>query len=128
MDVFVPSLTEVAMLAYLLLFLGLVALILSGCGEEKRAGADSASPAPALWLIEKCGHKGWLFGTVHMLPQGLVWETPAITKAIERADMLVLEAAGLENETRNAAIFEKLGRTTGLPDIDRKSTRLNSSH
>src|SRR3546814_1847182 len=52
-----------------------------------------------------------------MLPQGLVWETPAITKAIERADMLVLEAAGLENETRNAAIFEKLGRTTGLPDI-----------
>src|SRR3546814_1599946 len=75
-----------------------------------------------------------------MLPQGLVWETPAITKAIERVDMLVLEAAGPENETRNAAIFEKLGRTTGLPDIaervpparrpalDRKSTRLNSSH
>src|SRR3546814_5044667 len=105
------------MRAYLLLCLGLVALILSGCGEEKRAGADSASPSPALWLIEKGGHKGWLFGTVHMLPQGVVWETPALTKAIERADMLVLEAAGLENETRNAAIFE-----------DRKSTRLNSSH
>src|SRR3546814_19221514 len=52
-----------------------------------------------------------------MLPQGVVWETPALTKAIERADMLVLEAAGLENETRNAAIFEKLGRTPGLPDI-----------
>src|SRR3546814_9118285 len=31
--------------------------------------------------------------------------------------MRVREAAGLENETRNAAIFEKLGRTTGLPDI-----------
>src|SRR3546814_8173981 len=29
----------------------------------------------------------------------------------------LLEAAGLENETRNAAIFEKLGRTPGLPDI-----------
>src|SRR3546814_14855511 len=87
MDVFVPSLTEVAMRAYLLLCLGLVALILSGCGEEKRAGADSASPSPALWLIEKGGHKGWLFGTVHMLPQGLVWETPAITKAIERAEI-----------------------------------------
>src|SRR3546814_5017592 len=34
--------------------------------------------------------------------------------------MLVLEAAGLENETRNAAIFEKLGRTPGLTDIAKR--------
>src|SRR3546814_600637 len=38
-------------------------------------------------------------------------------KANGGGDMLVVGAGGVENETRNAAIFEKLGRTTGLPDI-----------
>ncbi|MBK5265256.1 MAG: TraB/GumN family protein [Alphaproteobacteria bacterium] len=98
----------------LLFWLGLAAF-LGGCRAEPQAGAGA--PSPALWTIEKDGHKAWLFGTVHMMPEGVAWETPAIAKAVAISDLLVLEAAGLENEKRTAAIFEQLGKSPDLPGI-----------
>ncbi|MCF8708344.1 TraB/GumN family protein [Rhizorhapis sp. SPR117] len=99
---------------YLLFWLGLAAF-LGACGTEPKDGTEA--PSPALWTIAKDGHKAWLFGTVHMLPEDVSWESPAITKAVAQSDLLVLEAAGLENEKRTAAIFEQLGRSPDLPGI-----------
>lgn len=101
----------------LIFWLGLAAILLGGCKEEPQAADGAAPPAPALWLIERNGRKAWLFGTVHLLPRGIEWENPVIAKAAAQSDLLVLEAAGLDNEKRTSAIFEQLGKSPGLPDI-----------
>ena len=53
--------------------------------------AVPAMAAPALWHVK--GPKGEvaLFGSIHLLPPGLRWRTPAIDKAMADADVFVFE-------------------------------------
>ena len=64
--------------------------------------------------------KGWLFGTIHVLPKGIAWETPAIRDAMAQADRLVLEAADLQDEQKTLALFENMGRSPGLPPLEKR--------
>ncbi|WP_158266514.1 TraB/GumN family protein [Allosphingosinicella deserti] len=48
-------------------------------------------PRPALWLLEDADTKIYILGTIHVLPPGFRWRSPAIDRVIERADELVLE-------------------------------------
>ena len=48
-------------------------------------------PRPALWLLEDADTKIYMLGTIHVLPPGFRWRSPAIDRVIERADELVLE-------------------------------------
>ncbi|MCA1662213.1 MAG: TraB/GumN family protein [Novosphingobium sp.] len=64
-----------------------LALALAACGDD----ADKAN-RPALWEVTGPGNAhGFVFGTVHALPDGLAWKTPAIDAAVARSDSLVLE-------------------------------------
>lgn len=96
----------------LFLWLGLAFLLLSACEAEPEKGA--LTPAPALWSIEKDGQKGWLFGTVHLLPEGTEWQSPAIAAAIDESGLLVLEATGLDNQRRTSQIFERMAKSPDL--------------
>lgn len=98
------------------LWLGLLILILAGC-EREPPQEEATTPSPALWSIEKNGYKGWLFGTVHLLPEGLDWESPVVADAIQESQFLVLEATGLDNERRTSRIFEELARSPHLPSL-----------
>jgi uncharacterized protein len=100
----------------LFFWLSLAAFFLAGC-ERKQQPVEDISPAPALWSIEKDGHKGWLFGTVHLLPDGQEWESPAVANAINGSELLVLEATGLDNERRTSRIFEGLAKSPDLPPL-----------
>lgn len=51
-------------------------------------------PRPALWLLEDPDTKIYMFGTVHMLPPGFKWRSPALDKAAADADELVVETTG----------------------------------
>ncbi|WP_443970830.1 TraB/GumN family protein [Sphingobium sp. CR28] len=72
---------------------------------------------PALWHMEKDGREAWLFGTIHAVPSDARWLTPAIKKAIDSSDWLWLEVTGLEDERASLTIFERLGRSAGLPPL-----------
>ncbi|MGF1454304.1 MAG: TraB/GumN family protein [Alphaproteobacteria bacterium] len=60
------------------------------------ARAEGVRPAlttpaqPAIWRVAKDGQQGWLFGTMHALPD-VTWKTATIEGAIREADVFVFE-------------------------------------
>jgi uncharacterized protein YbaP (TraB family) len=98
-------------------FLGLFALtLIAACGKAPEP--PPAQGGPALWQVQRGELKGWLFGTIHVLPSGVAWNTPAIRQAMEQADRLVLEAADLQDEQKTLSLFEKMGRSPDLPPLE----------
>lgn len=61
---------------------------------------------------------GWLFGTIHVLPDGVAWRTGPIGDAIGRADRLVLESAEIQDQAGTLAQFERMGRSAGLASLE----------
>lgn len=72
---------------------------------------------PALWRLSKGDRHAWLFGTIHAVPAGALWMSPAVEKAARESDWLVLEATGLAQERDGRGVFEKLGRSPALPSV-----------
>ena len=76
-----------------LLGLALILLFLAGCQTASLKSAGTRVNAwPALWLAEDDDSKVYLFGSIHVLPQGVRWYTPAIARAFENAEELVIES------------------------------------
>jgi uncharacterized protein YbaP (TraB family) len=46
---------------------------------------------PSLWHVKAEQGEVYLFGSVHVLPPGLEWRTPAIRSGLTRADVYVFE-------------------------------------
>lgn len=99
----------------------LAALALSAC---ERARPPDLPPAdPALWEIAFADGRpaGWLFGTIHALPEGAEWRTPAIDRAIVDADLLVVEVEDLEDSAKLAATFTRLSHSAEpLPPLSQR--------
>ena len=85
------------------------ALALSGCGH--RCGAR-----PPLWRVSDRDTTVWLLGTVHLLPPGVDWQTPTVTRAIAGSDALWLETppAAVADE---AAAFDRAAVGKHLPPV-----------
>lgn len=66
------------------------------------------------------GAKGWLFGTVHSLPDNYDWQTPAIRSAASEASELVLELGKDEDEAAIATVFTELSRSPGHPPLGQR--------
>jgi uncharacterized protein YbaP (TraB family) len=100
-----------------LLLAGLLSLW--GCGSPaSEARHDWPSPSPALWQITAPdGSQGWLFGTVHALPEDLSWRTGALDEALARSGVLVVEIADLDDGSAARAAFERYSHTAGLPPL-----------
>jgi uncharacterized protein YbaP (TraB family) len=54
-------------------------------------GAGAALAEPALWVVRSPTAKVVLFGSVHILPPGLVWEPPALKTALDEANEVWFE-------------------------------------
>jgi uncharacterized protein YbaP (TraB family) len=52
---------------------------------------SKAPPSPAMWKIGGPNGRVFLFGSIHILPQGFVWRTPQLEAAINSAQQLVFE-------------------------------------
>ncbi|MBB5985794.1 TraB/GumN family protein [Sphingobium lignivorans] len=101
----------------LLLCLALAALVVlawAGWQIGRQGGQAEVAARPALWHVTGHGREAYLFGTVHALQRGTTWLSPEIARATARSDRLILEVTGLEKERRSRAVFERLGRATGL--------------
>lgn len=92
----------------------LLALAVAACGGH----AYSPPAKPALWVVEDAGGQpwGWLFGTIHALPEGARWESPALARAIDEAGVLVVEVRDLDPE-RTGAIFARLASDEPVPPL-----------
>lgn len=103
------------MIARLLLGLAL-ALGLAACQAEP--ARQWPAPTPALWHVTGSnGEEGWLFGTVHALPEGVEWATPILTDRLGKAGVLLVEIAELNDTTGASAAFEDLAHTRRLPPL-----------
>ncbi len=95
---------------------------LAACGGAKDGDEKLPPPRPALWEVTLANGQsaGWLFGTIHDLPDGAEWRTPAIDKAIARADLLVVEVEDLADREKLAATFTRYAHTDGLPPLSER--------
>ncbi len=82
------------------------ALCLAGCERAR----DWPEPSPALWEVTgENGERGWLFGTVHALPDGVEWRTPAFEQAFAAADVVMVEIGNLGDSGGAGKAFDRLG-------------------
>jgi uncharacterized protein YbaP (TraB family) len=103
------------------LFAGLVAaLALAACSADEPA-QEWPAPSPALWHVTgPDGAEGWLFGTVHALPQGATWETPLVDQALDKAGVLVVEVADLGDGQAAQAAFAHRAHSPALPPLTQR--------
>jgi uncharacterized protein YbaP (TraB family) len=57
------------------------------------------SAAPALWVVADADTTIYLFGTIHVLPEGIDWFKGRVAQAFAASDSLVTEVAG-QNEAK----------------------------
>jgi uncharacterized protein YbaP (TraB family) len=92
-------------------------LLLAACGSSEPA-RDWPTPSPALWHVSgPDGAEGWLFGTVHALPEGATWTTPLLDVELAKADLLLVEIAQLGDTTGASEAFQGLAHSEGLPPL-----------
>ncbi len=92
------------------------ALTLAACTGEPEH--DWPEPSPALWeLSGRNGEKAWLFGTIHALPDGAEWRTPAFERAFAEADLIMVEIGDLGDSSAAARAFDRLAESEGLPAL-----------
>ncbi|MFL0670713.1 MAG: TraB/GumN family protein [Erythrobacter sp.] len=114
----------------LTLALSLVLGACSGAADSGTGSRNSGAPAnPLFYEIARDDGtaRGWLLGTIHALPDGTAWRTPAIDAAVAEADGLIVEVAGLDDGATSAQVFRELAVTPGLPRSPR-GCRPNTAH
>ena len=102
--------------------LALAALLaLAGCKGDPPA-EFAGPPSPALFEVSSPGGavEGWLFGTIHALPDGVAWRTEALTSAIDRADLLVVEVRDLADAEALHDAFADRAYASGQPPLAAK--------
>lgn len=99
-------------------------LLLAACQQEQQPVQKAADTYPAVWEItdEAGALEGWLFGTVHALPEDLDWKSDLFDGIEERADLLVVEVSGLDDRTQLETQFQKLA--TDAPSLAPLAQRL----
>jgi uncharacterized protein YbaP (TraB family) len=97
-------------------FVALAALVLLSCRSNQ---TEAAPPKvqPALWKISDADTTIYLFGTIHLLPKDLVWQSPRIVAAIQASDDLMLETVLDPDPAVTGAILVKLGMSPNLPPL-----------
>lgn len=93
------------------------ALPLAACAPRAEAPAASGAPRPAMWKLADEDTTIYLFGTIHLLPEGRTWRSPKMEEALSQSNELVLEVANLEDMVGAAQAMQKLGMSPGLPPI-----------
>jgi len=81
------------------------------------AAATAEAPRPALWKLSDADTDIYLFGTIHILPAGFEWRTPAIDAALAESDELVLETVLGDDPAKSAQAMMAKGMSPNNPPI-----------
>lgn len=91
-------------------------LCLAACSDPPKS--DWPEPSPALWEVTGTNEeKGWLFGTIHALPEGAEWRTPTIDAALGEAGLLVVEVSNLGDAPGASQAFTAFAAGRDLPPL-----------
>lgn len=90
------------------------AFSLAACATPQPSSDEAR---PALWKVSDADTTIYLFGTIHLLPKGLKWRTPALEQAIAQSETLYLETELGNDPGAAAQTMMKLGISPGLPPI-----------
>ncbi|MBO9590845.1 TraB/GumN family protein [Devosia sp.] len=72
--------------------------------------AGSANAAPAIWKVSDADSSVWLFGSIHMLPDGMEWRTEIFDNLLDEADRIYFETdLGAAAQTRILALTMERG-------------------
>ncbi len=103
-------------------------LALASCSEgelfDKEELAVDLDINPLLYEISNADGEveGWMLGTIHALPGGVEWRTPAIDTVMAEADTLIVEVGELNDDAAIAETFRALATT---PDMGSLSLRVS---
>ena len=94
-------------------------LLTAACGGDPADPPVVETGQPAIWEIAASDGEveGWLFGTIHALPDGTRWQSAPVRSAIENADILAVEIAALDDGQAIAEMFARLSHTPGQPAL-----------
>lgn len=98
----------------------LAALLLATTACAPGASGAPGQPGrfqPAMWSVSDSDTTIYLFGTVHLLPEGVDWRTPRFDRAFRDADTLVLEVVLPEDPTVHAQALQRMAISPGLPPL-----------
>lgn len=86
------------------------ALLLAGCSDQPADPATQPEGYPLLWELANAEGEveGWLFGTIHALPDGVEWRSPVLDEAVAEADVLAVEVAALDDGVALGELFARL--------------------
>jgi uncharacterized protein YbaP (TraB family) len=79
-----------------------------------------AAPAahPALWAVADADTTVYLFGTIHLLPEKYKWRTPAIDRAVDGSQQLMVETiVDDKNPQKMMQALASLAFSKGLPPV-----------
>jgi uncharacterized protein YbaP (TraB family) len=81
--------------------------------------AHAKAPAvhPALWKVSSKTATIYLFGSVHVLPKGVNWHTPALNKAEAEASTLYLEINDVDDHAKLQQEFQAVAVAPNLPPV-----------
>lgn len=100
---------------------GLAALGLVAAGGIAAEARAPASPRPALWKVADQDTTVYLFGTIHLLPAGYEWRSPAFNAAAQQSQGLVVETIiDNRNPADFAATMMRLGLSPNLPPVEQR--------
>lgn len=72
--------------------------------------ACGANAAPAIWKVSDGNSSVWLFGSIHMLPDGMEWRTEIFDNLLDEADRIYFETdLGTAAQTRILALTMERG-------------------
>jgi uncharacterized protein YbaP (TraB family) len=82
------------------------------------APAPQPMAHPALWEVSDPDTTIYLFGTIHLLPNGYQWESPKIEQAVQKSDQLYVETiVDPQHPQGIIAALNSLGYQAGLPPL-----------
>mgnify|MGYP002654458148 CR=1 FL=1 len=98
-------------------------LLIAGCSDAPgNDAADGPPPSPLLYEIASADGavEGWMIGTIHALPDGTKWRTPAITKVAGEADLLIVEVGDLKSRGDAPSIYSSLAQSPGQLPLEQR--------
>jgi uncharacterized protein YbaP (TraB family) len=108
-----------------LLLAPILALALTGCGDDRGAAPDGSPPSPPFYEIAAADGtvEGWMLGTIHALPDGARWRTPVIGRVMGEADLLIVEVKELGGREDGRSIYASLAQSAGQPALEQRVPR-----
>lgn len=82
--------------------------------------AAPAAAKPGLWVVRDADTEIALFGTVHALPKGVQWLSPAIAQRLGTAGSVVVEAVPPDDPMALASTVAELGMSPGQKPLAKR--------